>query len=231
LKTDGSVLGWGDNQWGQVGDNTTTNRRYPTPVSGLSSGIAAIAAGSTHSLALRTDGAVLAWGHNNSGQLGDDTTVNRYVPVQVTGQTSGNMAIAGGGEHSLAVTTTALPGDPPQPTVSVADAAVDEGTTATPNKATTLLKFKVKLSATTIFPVDVTVATHPGTAQFTPPSDFVFKTQTLHIPAGHRTAVFKVKLYPDSTVEPNETLTVTLSYPNNADIGDGEAIGTIRNDD
>ena len=232
VRSDGSAVGWGYNAWGQVGDNSLVNRLAPVPISGLGSGVAAVAAGSVFSLALYTDGAVAGWGANHVGQVGDGTTsTNRLVPTQVVGQTSGNMAIAGGGEHALAVSTTPLPPDPPQPTVSIENGGVDEGTSGTPNKATTVLKFKVRLSASSTFPVEVTVTTSPGTAQSTAPKDFVARAQTLRIPAGKRTAMVKIKVYPDATVEPNETLTVTLSYPNNADLGDSQATGTIRNDD
>jgi alpha-tubulin suppressor-like RCC1 family protein len=63
-----------------------------------------IAAGSSHNLALHDDGTVWAWGQNYSGQLGDGTTTNRWVPVQVSGLT-GCVAIAAGASHSLAVTS------------------------------------------------------------------------------------------------------------------------------
>jgi len=62
----------------------------------------AIAAGEVHSLALKSDGTVWAWGLNNRGQLGDGSTTNRTTPVQVSGLT-GVMVIAGGAYHSLAL--------------------------------------------------------------------------------------------------------------------------------
>lgn len=62
----------------------------------------AIAAGNNHSLAVRNDGTVWAWGYNNCGQLGDGTTFNGTSPVQVQGLT-GIIAIAAGREHSLVV--------------------------------------------------------------------------------------------------------------------------------
>ncbi|MBY9081309.1 RCC1 domain-containing protein, partial [Paenibacillus sp. CGMCC 1.18879] len=66
------------------------------------SGVTAIAAGSSHSLALKSDGSVWAWGYNGGGQLGDNSTTQRSVPVQVTGLTEVT-AIAGGNNHSLAL--------------------------------------------------------------------------------------------------------------------------------
>src|SRR5437764_5047032 len=58
--------------------------------------VIAIAGGGNHSLALKSDGTVWAWGYNVYGQLGDGTTTNRLTPVQVSG-VSGVMAIVGGG--------------------------------------------------------------------------------------------------------------------------------------
>src|SRR2546423_102345 len=65
---------WGDNEQGQLGNGTTTSNDVPGPVSGLVQGVTSISAGSDHSLALLGSGAVLAWGDNSSGQLGNGTT-------------------------------------------------------------------------------------------------------------------------------------------------------------
>jgi alpha-tubulin suppressor-like RCC1 family protein len=74
-------------------------------VSGLSD-VTAIAAGFNHSLALRTDGTVQAWGNNRAGQLGNGTTTifPTPTPVQVNGL-AGVTTIGGGGFFSLAVLT------------------------------------------------------------------------------------------------------------------------------
>ena len=117
LCLDGTVAAWGWNGYGQLGDNTTTNRLVPVAVNaeaGVSAlcgkTVVAIAAGAYHSLALCSDGTVAAWGDNDSGQLGDNTTTNRLAPVAVNtalgtsalyGKTV--VAIAAGFHHSLAV--------------------------------------------------------------------------------------------------------------------------------
>ena len=101
LKDDGTVWAWGYNGYGQLGDGTTTEKRTPVQVNGLS-GVTAIAAGSAHSLALKNDGTVWAWGSNDYGQLGDGTTTTKITPVQVSG-VSGIIAVACGESHSLAV--------------------------------------------------------------------------------------------------------------------------------
>jgi alpha-tubulin suppressor-like RCC1 family protein len=64
--------------------------------------VTAIAAGHLHTLALKSDGTVWAWGLNASGQLGDCTTTKRVVPVRVSDLT-GVKAIAGGYSHSIAL--------------------------------------------------------------------------------------------------------------------------------
>ena len=89
----------GSNNYGQLGDGTTTDRTTSLQVSGLS-GITAIAGGGNHSLFLKIDGTVWATGYNGAGQLGDGTTTNRSIPVQVIGLSS-ITAIAGGEYHSL----------------------------------------------------------------------------------------------------------------------------------
>ncbi|MBI3354699.1 MAG: RCC1 repeat- and reductase domain-containing protein [Nitrospirae bacterium] len=102
LRNDGTVWAWGKNDYGQLGDGTTTHRNIPIHVSGLTS-IEAIAGGGNHTIALKNDGTVWAWGQNNDwGQLGDGTVVNRYTPVQVSGLT-GVVAIDAGFYHTLAI--------------------------------------------------------------------------------------------------------------------------------
>lgn len=87
LKEDGTVWAWGNNEYGQLGDGTKTNKSTPVQVIGLSS-IKSIVCSTSFCLALKTDGTVWAWGANGYGQLGDGTTIARTTPVQVSGLTS-----------------------------------------------------------------------------------------------------------------------------------------------
>src|SRR5919107_1376720 len=116
LKNDGTVLAWGLNQDGELGDGTNTDSSTPVEVrdpndpSGYLSGVKALTAGSSHSLALKDDGTIWAWGDNRAsqgtrigGQLGDDEITSGNTPLQVSELPGGIEAIAAGAEHGLAL--------------------------------------------------------------------------------------------------------------------------------
>jgi uncharacterized protein (TIGR03437 family) len=99
-----NVRAWGYNYDGELGngvDAQTASRNVPVQVSNLT-GMTAIGAGASHSLALNSNGTVWAWGDNEYGQLGNGASGNSDLPVQVSGLT-GVTAIAAGWYHSLAL--------------------------------------------------------------------------------------------------------------------------------
>ncbi|WP_279636146.1 RCC1 domain-containing protein, partial [Corallococcus terminator] len=100
--SDGTIWGWGLNEYGQLGDGTTTTRHTPVQLLLQVQGVTALAVGDAHTLALRLDGTVWAWGRNNFGQLGDGTTASRSTPVRVQGLT-GVTALATGSHHTIAL--------------------------------------------------------------------------------------------------------------------------------
>jgi alpha-tubulin suppressor-like RCC1 family protein len=103
LTTGGGVKCWGANASGQLGDDTTNTRATAAEVTGLGSGVIAIAGGGWHTCALTGGGGVKCWGENESGQLGDDTHIGHLTPVNVAGLATGATAIALGGSHSCAL--------------------------------------------------------------------------------------------------------------------------------
>ena len=111
LCSDGTLAAWGYNSVGQLGNNSTSNSSVPVWVdqTGVLAGktVVALAGGGYHSLALWADGRVAAWGGNDGGQLGNNSTTNSGVPVWVdqTGVLAGKsvVAIAAADTHSVAL--------------------------------------------------------------------------------------------------------------------------------
>jgi alpha-tubulin suppressor-like RCC1 family protein len=102
LKSDGTVWAWGDDWYGQLGKGTTLDMsNVPVQVSGLTD-VVKVAAGVYHSMALKSDGTVWAWGLNFAGQLGDGTSVDKSVPAKVV-DLNNIVEITAGNEHSLAM--------------------------------------------------------------------------------------------------------------------------------
>ncbi len=106
VQANGTVTGWGDNSFGQIGNGTTATAQttQATAIAGWSlDHFIAVDAGNAHSVALKADGTVWTWGADNRGQLGNDAALaNQYAPVQVSGLVN-VVEIAAGGYHSLAL--------------------------------------------------------------------------------------------------------------------------------
>jgi len=114
LMSDGTVWAWGYNYYGELGNGTNTNSNLPLQVkdpagTGVLTVIASVSAGYFHSLALKSDGTVWAWGDNQYGQLGNGTNANSNLPVQVkdptdpTGYLTGIVAVSAFVHHALAL--------------------------------------------------------------------------------------------------------------------------------
>ena len=114
IKKDGTVWAWGYNNRGQLGDSTTDNRTSPVQVVGKNGvgfleDIIAVSVGTSHTVAIESDGKLWAWGQNNRGQLGngsyDTTGISHPIPAQVVDPNplSPWVAVSAGSYHTLAV--------------------------------------------------------------------------------------------------------------------------------
>ena len=120
--SDGNAYAWGNNDYGQLGDGTTTQRDKPVVVKKPDPMIytnlpndftyVQVSAGDGHSLALGSDGYVYAWGDNTYGQLGNNTNGGYSTaplrvrdPATSSNATTGlkSIQVSAGGEHSLAI--------------------------------------------------------------------------------------------------------------------------------
>lgn len=130
------------------------------------------------------------------------------------------------GEATLgtASATGTILDDDPLPALSISDVAQAEGDTGT-----TTFTFNVALSAISGRTVSVNYATTAGSAAAG--SDFAATSGTLTFNPGQVSRQFSVTITGDTTVEPDETFTVSLSAPVNATLADATATGTITNDD
>ncbi|MGL3150672.1 hypothetical protein ACSS7Z_09955 [Microbacterium sp. A82] len=105
LAEDGTAYAWGYNRYGQLGDGKNTHSNVPVRVQ-IPDGVTVtqVSAGNYHSVAVDADGTTYAWGHNGDGQLGDDTSADSNVPVQVQMPAGVKFTqVSAGGSHSVAL--------------------------------------------------------------------------------------------------------------------------------
>jgi len=106
IKTDGTLWTWGYNNYGALGDNTSTSRSSPVQTVAGGTNWKSVASGGIHTAAIKTDGTLWLWGRNTYGQLGDNTIVHRSSPVQtVAGGTNWKSVASGGEYHTAAIKT------------------------------------------------------------------------------------------------------------------------------
>jgi alpha-tubulin suppressor-like RCC1 family protein len=102
----GFVECWGNNDYGQLGDGTTTQRTSPVKLASPTN-VTQISAGKYHTCALRSDGTVYCWGQNSAGELGDGTLTDRSSPVQVQASPGVNLTdvaqVSSGGRFTCAL--------------------------------------------------------------------------------------------------------------------------------
>jgi len=106
IKTDGTLWTWGQNNHGQLGDNTTVDKSSPIQTVAGGTNWKQVAAAIIYSAAaIKTDGTLWTWGRNNYGQLGNNTNINKSSPIQTVAGGSDWQSVAGGRRYFAAIKT------------------------------------------------------------------------------------------------------------------------------
>ena len=104
IKNDGTLWSWGENRFGQLGDNSTTNSLVPVQEDSNSTDWSSVSRGGYHSTsAIKNDGTLWSWGRNEDGQLGDNSTTDSLVPVQEDSNSTDWSSVAAGAVHAAAI--------------------------------------------------------------------------------------------------------------------------------
>ena len=109
LKTDGTLWALGSNDEGQLGDGTSgfeNSKSTPTKI-GSEINWASVSAGNYHTVAVKTDGTLWAWGWNDEGQLGDGTSGEenyKTTPTKIGSETNW-ASVSAGGAYTVAIKT------------------------------------------------------------------------------------------------------------------------------
>lgn len=105
IRTDGSLWAWGDNRYGQFGfvygasiPAMTPYSSYPVRI--LMPSISTVSVGANHTVAIREDGRLLTWGNNRDGQLGNGTTHNQHIPIEILDEA---VAVSTGFSRTMAI--------------------------------------------------------------------------------------------------------------------------------
>lgn len=100
-----TVWSWGCNSYGQFGDNSVVSKSSPVSVVGGFTDWCQVSAGCEHTLGVRTNGTIWAWGAGDSGRLGDNCNSNRSSPVSVIGGFTDWSQVAAGFRSSFGLRT------------------------------------------------------------------------------------------------------------------------------
>jgi alpha-tubulin suppressor-like RCC1 family protein len=84
VKTNDTLFCWGSNEYGQLGNNSTTNSSIPVQESTAASDWTNVSAGVRHTCAIKTNGTLFCWGNNDSGDLGNNSATSSHVPAPVS---------------------------------------------------------------------------------------------------------------------------------------------------
>jgi alpha-tubulin suppressor-like RCC1 family protein len=108
IKADGTLWTWGINTCGQLGDGTVIVKTSPATTTGGGTTWVKVHAGCAHTLAKKTDGSLWSWGHNNCGQLGDESLINRSSPVTVVTANTNWTEVSAGAGYNIGVQSTII---------------------------------------------------------------------------------------------------------------------------
>jgi len=103
IKANGTLWGWGDNYFGQLGDGTKVSRLNPTQESSGSMNWAHVNAGEWHTAAIKNDGSLWTWGRNTYGTLGDGTIADKVDPTQESSGATNWSSVSAGDKHTVGI--------------------------------------------------------------------------------------------------------------------------------
>ena len=103
IKTDGTLWTWGNGSYGQLGDNTITNKSTPVTTFAGGTNWKQVSSGGNHCAAIKTDGTLWTWGRGTDGQLGDNTVTTKSTPVTTFAGGTNWKQVSGGYRHCAAI--------------------------------------------------------------------------------------------------------------------------------
>ncbi len=105
IKTDGTLWTWGYGNEGRLGNNSATDRRTPVTTFAGRTNWKQVSAGGFHTAAIKTDGTLWTWGRGLFGELGNNSTTNRFTPVTTFAGGTNWKQVSCGGAHTAAIKT------------------------------------------------------------------------------------------------------------------------------